>query len=90
MRIGSTTSRSSGVRCTSITSPSTTGGTPRSVASARRVDYTGVTISYGDKTVFKPFPPGLTPNVWTAARVSGWFGGNEVAPRTVSYYLKID
>lgn len=55
-----------------------------------RVDYTGVTISYGDKTVFKPFPPGLTPNVWTAARVSGWFGGNEVAPRTVSYYLKID
>ena len=55
-----------------------------------RVDYTGITISYGDKTVFKPFPPGLTPNVWTAARVSGWFGGNEVAPRTVAYYLKID
>ncbi|MBU3686555.1 MAG: hypothetical protein EBU23_07660 [Mycobacteriaceae bacterium] len=55
-----------------------------------RVDYTGVTITYGDRTVFKPFPPGLIPNVWTAARVSGWFGGNEVAPKTVAYYLKID
>lgn len=54
------------------------------------VDYTGVTISYGGRTVFKPYPPGLTPNVWTAARVSGWFGGNRAAPRTVSYYLKLD
>ena len=54
------------------------------------VDYTGVTLTYGDKTVFKAFPQGLTPNVWTAARVSGWFGGNEVAPRTISYFLKID
>ena len=54
------------------------------------VDYTGVTISYGDRTVFKPYPTGLVPNVWTAARVSGWFGGNRAAPRTVSYYLKLD
>lgn len=53
------------------------------------VDYTGVTLSYGGTTIFKPFPPGLTPNVWTAARVSGWFGGNEVAPRTLSYFIKI-
>ena len=53
------------------------------------VDYSGVTLTYGDVTVFKPYPEGLTPNVWTAARVSGWFGGNEVAPRTVSYYLKL-
>ena len=53
------------------------------------VDYTGVTLTYGDQTVFKPYPQGLVPNVWTAARVSGWFGGNEVAPRTVSYYLKL-
>ncbi len=53
------------------------------------VDYTGITLTYGDTTVFKPYPVGLTPNVWTAARVSGWFGGNEVAPRTVSYYLKL-
>ena len=53
------------------------------------VDYTGVTISYGDKTVVKPYPPGLTPNVWTATRVSGWFGGNEVAPRKLTYYLKL-
>lgn len=54
------------------------------------VDYTGVTLTYGDTTVFKAFPASLTPNVWTASRVSGWFGGNEVAPRTLSYYLKID
>ena len=53
------------------------------------VDYSGVTLTYGDVTVFKPYPEGLIPNVWTAARVSGWFGGNEVAPRTVSYYLKL-
>ncbi len=53
------------------------------------VDYTGITLTYGDTTVYKPYPAGLTPNVWTAARVSGWFGGNEVAPRTVSYYLKL-
>lgn len=25
--------------------------------------------------MFKLYPEGLTPNVWTAARVSGWFGG---------------
>lgn len=54
-----------------------------------KVDYTGVTISYGDKTVVKPYPPGLTPNIWTATRVSGWFGGNEVAPRTLTYYLQL-
>lgn len=53
------------------------------------VDYTGITLTYGSTTVYKPYPTGLTPNVWTAARVSGWFGGNEVAPRTVSYYLKL-
>lgn len=53
------------------------------------VDYTGITLTYGETTVYKPYPQGLTPNVWTAARVSGWFGGNEVAPRTVSYYLKL-
>lgn len=54
------------------------------------VDYTGITISYGGTTIFKAYPEGLTPKVWSAARVSGWFGGNEVAPRTVSYYLKLD
>jgi len=54
------------------------------------VDYTGITVSYGSRTVFKPYPPGLVANVWTAARVSGWFGGNEVAPRTVSYFLHLN
>jgi hypothetical protein len=28
----------------------------------------------------------LTPNFWSSARVTGWFGGNEVAPRTLSYF----
>jgi hypothetical protein len=54
------------------------------------VDYLGITLSYGGRTVYKPYPSGLTPNVWTAARVSGWFGGNEVAPRTLSYFLRLD
>jgi hypothetical protein len=54
------------------------------------VDYSGITLSYGGRTVYKPYPPGLTPNVWTAARVSGWFGGNEAAPRTLSYFLRLD
>jgi hypothetical protein len=33
-------------------------------------------------------PEGLTPNFWTSARVTGWFGGSEVAPRTLSYYQR--
>lgn len=53
------------------------------------VNYTGITLRYGDQHVQKAYPEGLIPNVWTAARVSGWFGGNEVAPRTVSYYLRL-
>jgi hypothetical protein len=54
------------------------------------VDYSGITLRYGGKMVFKPYPPGLVANVWTAARVSGWFGGNEVAPRTISYFLRLN
>lgn len=50
------------------------------------VDYTGITITYGDTAVYKPYPSDLIPNFWTSARVIGWFGGNEVAPSTVSYY----
>lgn len=51
------------------------------------VDYNGITVTYGDRTVFKPYPEGLKPNFWTSARVTGWFGGSEVAPRTLTYYL---
>jgi hypothetical protein len=54
------------------------------------VDYTGITLGYDGKTVTKPYPVDLIPNVWTAARVSGWFGGNEVAPRTVSYFIHLN
>ena len=53
------------------------------------VDYSEIILSYGGKEVKKPYPVGLIPNVWTAARVSGWFGGNEVAPRTVSYFIHL-
>jgi hypothetical protein len=55
------------------------------------VNYTGITLRYGaDQFVTKPYPVGLTANVWTAARVSGWFGGNRVAPRTVSYFIRLN
>ena len=54
------------------------------------VDYSGITLHYGGKMVSKQYPPGLVANVWTAARVSGWFGGNEVAPRTISYFLRLN
>ena len=54
------------------------------------VNYTGITLTYGGQEVTKPYPVGLTGNVWTAARVSGWFGGNRVAPRTVSYFIRLD
>lgn len=53
------------------------------------VDYTGITVSYGDISVYKPYPADLIPNFWTSARVFGWFGGSEVAPKTVSYYKHI-
>jgi hypothetical protein len=54
------------------------------------VNYTGITLGYDGQHVYKAYPEGLTPNVWTAARVSGWFGGNEVAPRTISYFLRLN
>jgi len=50
------------------------------------VDYNGISVTYGDTTVYKATPVDLKPNFWTSARVTGWFGGSEVAPRTVSYY----
>jgi hypothetical protein len=50
------------------------------------VDYNGISVSYGGRTVYKATPADLKPNFWTSARVTGWFGGSEVAPRTVSYY----
>lgn len=50
------------------------------------VNYSGITINFGDITVYKPYPTDLIPNFWTSARVIGWFGGSEVAPKTVSYY----
>jgi len=54
------------------------------------VNYAGITLKYGGQEVTKPYPVGLTGNVWTAARVSGWFGGNRVAPRTVSYFIRLN
>ena len=50
------------------------------------VDYGGISVTYGDRTVSKSTPADLKPNFWTSARVTGWFGGSEVAPRTISYY----
>jgi hypothetical protein len=53
------------------------------------VDYNGISVTYGDITVHKATPVDLKPNFWTSARVTGWFGGSEVAPRTVSYYQRL-
>jgi hypothetical protein len=53
------------------------------------VDYDGISVSYGGITVHKSTPVDLKPNFWTSARVTGWFGGSEVAPRTVSYYQRL-
>ena len=53
------------------------------------VDYQGITVTYGDRTVHKATPGDLRPNFWTSARVTGWFGGSEVAPRTISYYQHV-
>ena len=50
------------------------------------VDYDGISVTYGGRTVSKSTPADLKPNFWTSARVTGWFGGSEVAPRTISYY----
>jgi len=50
------------------------------------VGYDGISVTYGDRTVSKSTPADLKPNFWTSARVTGWFGGSEVAPRTISYY----
>jgi hypothetical protein len=54
------------------------------------LDYNGITLTYGDQTVFKPLPESLNPRIWTAVRINGWFGGTSPAPRTVSYYLHLN
>lgn len=54
------------------------------------LDYNGITLTYGDKTVFKGLPESLHPSIWTAVRINGWFGGTSPAPRTISYYLHLN
>lgn len=54
------------------------------------VDYNGITLTYGDQTVYKPLPEGLVPNFWTSERISSWFGGTSVAPNTVSYFMHLN
>lgn len=53
------------------------------------VDYGGITIGYGDKTVFKATPTGLTPNFWTSYRTSVWFGGTSLPPNLIQLKLKL-
>jgi hypothetical protein len=52
------------------------------------VDYSGITLTYGNKTVFKPIPAELPTNQLTAFRVQPWFGGTSLPPTTLSLYLK--
>jgi hypothetical protein len=53
------------------------------------VDYDGITIGSGDKTVFKATPTGLTPNFWTSYRTSVWFGGTSLPPNLIQLKLKL-
>lgn len=53
------------------------------------VDYDGITISYGDKTVVKATPEGLTPSFWTSYRTSVWFGGTSLPPNLIQLKLKL-
>ena len=50
-------------------------------------DYNGITIIYKDKKIFKATPPLLKPNFYTSYRISSWFGGISVAPRTLSFIV---
>ena len=52
------------------------------------VDYSGITLTYGNQTVFKPIPADLPTNQLTAFRVQPWFGGTSLPPNTLSLYLK--
>lgn len=53
------------------------------------VDYNGITLRYGSKTVFKPIPADLHPNQLTAFRVQTWFGGTSLPPNTLTLYLNV-
>lgn len=52
------------------------------------VDYSGITLTYGNQTIFKPIPTDLHPNQLTAFRIQPWFGGTSLPPNTLSLYLK--
>lgn len=54
------------------------------------VDYSGITLTYGNQTVFKPIPADLPTNQLTAFRVRPWFGGTSLPPKTLSLYLKLN
>jgi len=52
------------------------------------VDYSGITLTYGNQTLFKPIPADLPTNQLTAFRIQPWFGGTSLPPNTLSLYLK--
>jgi hypothetical protein len=52
------------------------------------VDYSGITLTYGNQTVFKPIPADLPTNQLTAFRIQPWFGGTSLPPNRLSLYLK--
>jgi len=47
------------------------------------VDYSGITLTDGNQTVFKPIPADLPTNQLTAFRVQPWFGGTSQPPNTL-------
>jgi len=52
------------------------------------VDYDGISVSYGDTTVYKPTPADLKTS-WLSFRTTPWFGGTSRAPRTLSIMLNL-
>lgn len=52
------------------------------------IDYSGITLTYGNQTVTKFIPADLPTNQLTAFRIQPWFGGTSLPPNTLSLYLK--
>ena len=46
------------------------------------VDYSDITLTYGNQTVFKPIPADLPTNQLTAFRIQPWSGGTSLPPNS--------
>ena len=51
------------------------------------IDYDGISIYYGGKSVYKPKPVSLKPDYYLSVRVDTWFGGSSLPPSDIYLYL---